>query len=120
MTFAIRANEALRRSAMPLVMKNPRTVGQKLAKYNGVSLSSIIMDFGGTEYMKANGALTPLGRDRFAVMKADCCLPKKSSTEEYVKRKKEIFSALTNAFSSERKQGALMRTLRPPVGSFIG
>ena len=91
-------NEAVRCASIPLTMKNPRTVGQKFATHNGVSLASVIKNWGGAKYMKSNGALTPLGKDKFTTMKADVGLPKKSSTEEYIARTKEIFSSLISVF----------------------
>lgn len=95
--FVIYANEQLGRTALPLIIKTPRTVGQKIAKHNRLSLSSVIKDWGGSEYMKSNGALTPLGRDKFIKMKDVLGLSKKSSTEEYLARTKEIFSNFASA-----------------------
>ena len=91
--LVIYANERLRRAAMPLIMKNPRTVGQKIAKHNGLSLSSVIKGWGGAEYMKPNGALTPLGRDEYTKLKAAVGLSKNASTEKYLAKIKERFSS---------------------------
>ena len=79
--------------SLGIITKTPRTVGQKLAQHYGISLNSVIKDWGGEKYMKLNGSLTSLGRDKLNSEKAIFGLPKKASAKEYIESLK-FFSSL--------------------------
>ena len=71
----------------PTRIKNPRTIGQKIAKFQNRSISSVVREWNndGQIRMNKSGSLTKSGREELAKEKLRLGLLEDASTDQYCK-----------------------------------